>query len=840
MMRRALISAVLLVVLAWCGGVRGDGPRGRISPNLARVVTATYLGGPGSEWLSAAAFLPDGDILLCGVTADAEVSLGGQTAAVIGTDCLALRRIAQWERLGEAGTGKIAVPDPESAIKPLAPAAGVGGLGSLGEPPSKAQVQEKQMELARRLASCPRNFQWSVEGDTVESRIMYRRLAWLQPEATGFLGVFSGDLKTVRKLLRLPRGAGSITSAAMGKDGAIYIAGAATERIAKFAKPLRTETIENPKGVSENTYGCRRTYLARLSGDAAKVEWLRDIHGWSVAPVLRVLNDGAISMHGPGIRTYSPAGECLRSVSIENTRVVSGLDVSPVDGRYIRVGDWMSGTGREPYRNPRLYVYNPEGSVHKQLYGWRGPFVGVDALRLVADSAVRKSAYDEEGNLVVSTWSHGGNNAMFRYPYDVERYVPNRMGYSPMTTCVSVIKMDRSHNVIASTRTPVGRIEDLDCAVDGSIVWLAHYRYLDKLPNAVSDLDGGFCLAVTDPGLTGYRFLSPMPACGTRVAVSGCYDMVDGWNFATGMSAGKPMLLCLTGAVAKDTIADRTVSPPLKNPVQPTFGGGLTDGYALLLDLTAKEPWPQYVEPNNPPRPHRPYTGPALAWPGEGQVFNLGTERYITVKATFRDPNDAKWPTFFQGRATPGGKFAYGTAKATAEFVLDCPEVLQDQGLQNQRVCGELVKFTTKQGTDGRGNPRTYDDLDNKVQLVVTRCSPWQQTDRLGSEGARVYPIARCTLDGQLHVGPRTVELRDAECSAVFRVPRGVDASKPGTRPNMATLVTRFTVPGSRIGLTGALAAKDIRVQFTFSAASAADYSNQKEKIEVPKAPTLN
>ncbi len=822
---------MLLLVSAWHSGMRPCEARTRESPNPAKVVTATFVGGKGSEWLSAGIFLPSGDILVCGVTLDADITLRGVKAKAIGTDIPPLPRFSAYRGLGAKDTGKVAVPDPDKAIG--SDPGGLAGRSALEEPPTKEQIKRKQKEVTQAIRSCPRGMQWGEGGQTVESQVMYRKLSWFQPEATGFLAVLSPDLKTVGKFCRLPRGAGSITAAALGKDGAVYIAGTATERIAKLCGRFETETVPDPKGVTDSTFGCRHTYLARWSPDLSKVEWLRDLNGWSIAPSLRVLNDGTISLHGPGLRTYTPAGRCVRAVSIQNTRVVSGLAVNPVDGRYIRVGDWMSGTGREPYRNPRLYVYNPDGTTHKHLYGWRGPFVGVDSLRLVADSAVRKCVYDDAGNLIVSTWSHGGNNAMFRYPYDIERYVPNRLGHTPMSTCVSVIKMGPDHNVVASTRTSAWRIQDMARAVDGSIVWQALTKIV-ALSNALSDVESASSIVVTDPNLTGYRFFSPMPACGTRVAVGGCNDMVDGWAFATGRSNGRPMLLCLTGALPEEKIDGKAVPPPLKNAVQPTFGGGLMDGYALLLDLTATKPWPEYVEEARPPRKRKPYDGPPLAWPAEGQVFDMGTERYVTVKATFRDENDAKWPSFYAGRAVLGGRFVYGAKKTAADFVLDCPTVLQEEGLQRQRVCGELVSFTVRQGKDRKGRPRQISDLDNKVKLVVKDVSPWQREGEVARYGTRCYPRARCTIGGELQVGSRTVAVRGAECSGVFLVPKRTDTSKPGTRPNKALLVTRFKVPGKAIGLGGGLAEKTIRVKFTCSAASAVDYSAQIEKTKLP------
>jgi len=376
-------------------------------------------------------------------------------------------------------------------------------------------------------------------------------------------------------------------------------------------------------------------------------------------------------------------------------------------------------------------------------------------------------------------------------------------------------------------------IRDLACAVEGSIVWWAATK-VEAMPNALSDAETGHSLVVASPGLTGYRFFSPMPACGTRVAVGGCNDMVDSWGFASGRSAGRPMLLCLTGAVSSETVEGATVKPPLENPVQASFGGGLMDGYALLLDLTATQPWPEYVEDARPPRKRKPYDGPPLAWPAEGQVFDMGTERYVTVKATFRDAGDALWPSFYSGRAAAGGSFVCGQKKAAADFVLDCPDVLQYEGRQTQRVCGELVAFDTREQRDAKGRLRKVAELRNKVKLVVSGTSLWQRDDEAVRWAGRPRAKGRCSLDGELHVGPRKVAVRGAECSAVFVVPKKIDLSKPGIRPNLALLDIRFAVLGEAIGLSGKLAEQTIRVRFTCSAASAVDYGALKEKAALP------
>ena len=210
-------------------------------------------------------------------------------------------------------------------------------------------------------------------------------------KCTGFMAIFDENLKTIKRIQRMPRGAGSITSVVTGEDGSLYMAGAATDRIKNWKKPMRTETVPDPKGVSKNTWGAQSTYLAKLTPDAQKVEWLIVMKGWSISPVLTMMENGNIGIHGPGVRFYTPKGKLVSGVGVENTRVLGGLSINPMNGNYTRVGDWMSPTGREPYRAPRCAVMNPDGSTFKELYMWRGPFLGIDSIRLIADSAVRKT-----------------------------------------------------------------------------------------------------------------------------------------------------------------------------------------------------------------------------------------------------------------------------------------------------------------------------------------------------------------------------------------------------------------------------------------------------------------
>jgi hypothetical protein len=802
-------------------------PKGQ-SVNLAKVVTATFLGGNGTEWLTSGAFLPDGNVLVCGVTLDAEVTLRGVKAAVLGQDAPPLPAVTVFQEFAEVDTGKIAIPDLDTAGKGDA----VGkATDILDEPPTENELKRQEAERKVKLSAYPPSYQWA-KFVSVERKLMHARLNWMQPEATAFMALCSPDLKTVHKVVRFPRGAGSITAAVLAKDGFIYVAGSATDRIKGLPAKVEKAPVPKPDGVPPTAFGCRHTYLAKMSQDLTKVEWVREMEGWSVAPKLRAMHDGTVAMHGPDLLYFAPDGTQTSSAVVGHTRVASGTSINPVNGEFCRTGDWLSMTGREPYRVPRCYIYDRKGGKVKTLYTWRAPFASIDPDHLVADSAIRKTAYDEQGNLTISSWSHGGNSVMMRYPNDIERFYHNRLGHMHGGSVFCIVKVGPDHNLLAGTIFR-NHVETMGHCEDGSIA-MVHGGFLQAMPNTLSDAKDCMRISVIQSDLAAFRFSSAVPACGTRVVSGGCYDMSEEWKFVTGTCQGRPMLMCLTGAVKGENIGTNSLTPVLKDPGQPEYGGGLLDGYAIVLDLTADKPFPKFVEPTPPPRskPSSP-TEPAI-WPAEGQLFEIAKERYkITTRATFRDSADAMWPSFFKGKGEAGGTFTYGTNKATAAFVLKCPEWEQDEGRQDQKVCGELYGYETNRVSDGKGGTKDEEVLKNPVTLRVTSCSPWTMTD----ERCWSSPKAVCRMVGELQVGSRKSPIPDIECGTFFNLTPWLDPKTPGALPISANVTLNLSVTGKQIGLTGKLAEERINLQFVTPAISP---QGTKEAVkEAAKVPEL-
>jgi hypothetical protein len=430
----------------------------------------------------------------------------------------------------------------------------------------------------------------------------------------------------------------------------------------------------------------------------------------------------------------------------------------------------------------------------------------LDSLRLVADSAIRRSAYDADGNLVISSWSHGGNNVLFRYPYDMERWAPNGLGYNQSHSVAYVVKMGPDHNLLASTAwTSTAFINTLACAVDGSVVWAGSCNQILRLPNAISDRPDGSCIVVTDPDLGAYRFISALPVCGNQVATGGCFERPDAWGFASGTCQGWPMLICLTGVVRGEKQPNGPeLAGPVKNPVQAGFGGGLMDGYALLLDLSkialpgTKAPAasgpPARLSVNRYARAKNRKPGKNDAVPDEGEVFHFRPTypKWTTVDAEFRDANGKFWPSFCYGKPV-SGQIKWEGGQPQGAFEVACTAWCQTEGDQSQRILGSLLQ-----------PPK---DALPTVTLRVTALGPLQtkevSVDVNGKTETRDLVLSEAT--GELEVGGKVIKVRP-QC--VISVAKAVESEIRKTQINAV-----FTVKGQDLGLTGARANADIDVR---------------------------
>ena len=743
----------------------------------------------------------------------------------------------EWRLLGEEETGIVRqelgpgdLDDPFAEKEPQELSLDDLGadLGFDGPSLNPREQEEADKKAARakkkKLLSLPRYYKFTRNEKNGGVKATYAKLHPEMAAATGFWGILSPDLSTMQAVYRMPRGAGSVTSAAVAKDGAIYITGTATDRLRFFSKPLRTETYADPPRVGEKTFGARQSYVARLRPDGAAVEWLVQIDGWTIPPEVRVLDNGNIAVHGAGMRTYSPDGKQISVHTIENNRVLGGTGINPTNGDYSVVGDWMSPTGREPYRTPRCAIMDANGEMKIFMYGWRGPFAGIDKYRLIADSAIRHSDYDNQGHFISSSWSHGGNNVMFRHPVDMERWMPNNMKIGTTETVAVLAKMKPDYNVGYGMFWN-GNIRQVSYGAEGSVVFLADGLNNTKIGNEIAGAAHGRLLGITDPEMGGYRFIERLPTVGSRAVVNGCLHIAEQWGFATGYSNGKPLLLAFSSAVESELLGNEldddgaiTYQIPTKNPLQSGFGGGLTDGYLIVFDLSADQP---YVSYNPPPKKkfQRKDAPPPVAWPDEGQKYTFGAEPYWNAQVHFRDASDNYWPSYYGGKPAMGGVMTWSEeGPARALFDIEFPHLMLHDGSNHRRTLGERAVFHTVEKTTKKGKKVTKSVLKDMVTIQIREMGPWQRLDKIAKVGGVESGTAKTNhVAGTLKIGTTEVPFQDATCHVRLRYPKGSNFDREQVRPNHLLFRLELSKQGHELGLTGALADETINIFSDFS-----------------------
>jgi hypothetical protein len=423
--------------------------------------------------------------------------------------------------------------------------------------------------------------------------------SWKSEYATGFVVRYSPDLLKVLSVSRLPWRSGSVTSTAVDAEGAIYLAGEAGAEVAAIAGPALESPA--PQGGDVKTFSAQHIYLAKLSPDASRVLWVRTVRGPSAPPRLEFNRDGEIVLHGPDLRAFNPAGELVRTLHIPG-----GLDgvvaVNPVNGEYARGGERHSPTGREPWRCPTLNIYSPDGEHLLELYNWSGPYVGMDNLRQVSDSAVRGMSFDPQGGLLIHAWSDGGNSVMQQEPNDIRRNhgkFDRGLGMSAwgagVLSAAYLIKIDTenykvTHGTLwlaytANNKPNTARINEMAATPDGSVAIAgAAASGLIRTGNhlAPGSSPAGPYVALFSPALDSLRFSTSLPACG-RAIVSG---KTVNFGIASGNAMGRSRVLYFSGAIESETIYESADLPPpvTSGATQSKFGGGATDAHLLVIE----------------------------------------------------------------------------------------------------------------------------------------------------------------------------------------------------------------------------------------------------------------
>ncbi len=713
------------------------------SPDQAQVLATTFIGGKGHEWLVGGGFQADGTIVL---------------------------------------VGNVAGPTLEFSVP-------VGLIGNdLPAPPEAARVPAMEKTKAGDQQKLDK-----------EGKPVWEKPSWRHAGVTGFVLRCSADLKQVKSAHRLPWASGAITSVAIGKDGGIYIAGRAGDGIANVGGAI--EEWSAGAGADRKDGSCDHAFIARLAADGSKVDWARHSRGLSDAPQVALQDDGTIRYSSQAVWSLDSGGKLLKTIIVPGG-VKKTTSVSPTDGSMIVAGEHHWPTGREPWRCPIVNVHNPDGQLRYQLYDWGGPYVGLDNLRQVSDSAIRFVTHDRSGNVLLYAWSDGGNSVMVAQPNDVRSGIGLRgLGMSTagagVLSCAYLIRLEPKEYRATAWTLWLGMsqrnkpnsvwIDNLAIGDDGTICMAGRSAWgLWQTPNKLSDAPPeGEYIAVLNRELDTVRFCSVIPGAGVAEV---SHDKA-GWGIGTGIVAGRRRALFVGSAAGGQKEAEAAgakTETPTVNAMQSKFGGGWSDGYVVMLDLGPVENGAKagvkaevavaapVVAAGGPTSAsfERGATGKskkAGAVPADGTAFLLGPDvpKWVTVDAEFRDRGEKRWPTFLYGKPVEGTlKLDKGALQGT--FVVACPTACQPKGDQSRRVLGELFQ--------GEQPPQFRFTLESLGKLQSQDISG---VDRKGKPQTRT--IEYCEGKGTLELGGRKIAVTPkitfgfGKAQGIYRGPGKID-----------------------------------------------------------------
>jgi len=234
-------------------------------------------------------------------------------------------------------------------------------------------------------------------------------------------------------------------------------------------------------------------------------------------------------------------------------------------------------------------------------------------------------------------------------------------------------------------------------------------------------------------------------------------------------------------------------------------GGGETDGYVVLLDLSKGTPPPPKpsVTPPKPLTYHRDAKRPdpkkpePTAAPGAAFHFSATSPKYVTVDGEFRDSKNELWPSFLCGKPVEGAA-AWNDGALNASVTLALPMWTQPNGLQDRRVLHGLIR-------SGDAPPPVQFRLES---MGKPKTEELRHTDDQGREQVRsvTYSEAKGVLDvagKRLEVNPRV--------TWVFSAPAR-DNTRSGIR-----MTAWFTFKGSQLGLPGKAGTADIEAKISWT-----------------------
>ncbi|NQY68216.1 MAG: hypothetical protein HRT72_10920, partial [Flavobacteriales bacterium] len=272
----------------------------------------------------------------------------------------------------------------------------------------KFDLKGVDVKVLGKDGAVPKSQDWSLKKGKFKN---------INTSATVFIVRLSSDLKKVISASRFPWASASLSGFALDKRGNIYLSGRGKERtftslstnVKKFEVPqFPSKKKSRKKNVKPKVFDAN--YIAKLNFTADKIEWIRHSEAVGKWPQLRALKNGNILYKSVTFDTLDANGNRVDRLELTKPMVPGCYTVNEVNGEFAYGHEHHWPTGREPWRCPVLKIFNSDKTVKMHLYDWPGPLVGIN--RSVSDSSVRNIQYMEDGNLLYSAWSDGGNSVM--------------------------------------------------------------------------------------------------------------------------------------------------------------------------------------------------------------------------------------------------------------------------------------------------------------------------------------------------------------------------------------------------------------------------------------------
>jgi len=420
---------------------------------------------------------------------------------------------------------------------------------------------------------------------------------YANPNMTGFMLVYTPDLKQIVRAARFGWAGSTITFGFVEAGGIVFSGRTSAEARPDVELQPNVRIVAPPEGAES---GGADLYLAHFGSPDSGGNWglvlekaEKPSTDWAgrigkrpaVRAGLREPTEIVFQAWGR-LFVINTDGSNMRELGPSGNGVL--LAVDPKTGAMYVGADENTRTGREPWRRPFLRKFDRDGKQVWEIWRWDSKRVGEDKYRLVSDSSVRGVERTPDGDLMIVGWSDGGNSVFHRQPTDLDAEASFKSGFIDSLWGAGVGSFMRLIRIS----------DDAKPAFKAGTVWSgfrlkenkpagASISDLAILPNGRAAIVGGSGFALietpdawvkTFPEGAGGSFLSIFNPDLSELLFSTSLPAVSGLSSVT--ASGSKLIV--TGSAAAPKEGDRV--PVITEGAVQANHGGSTDGYLLLVE----------------------------------------------------------------------------------------------------------------------------------------------------------------------------------------------------------------------------------------------------------------